>query len=88
VTKYMPIRLYKPIRRVTNRLVCSGHMADAAPSAHSLATASGLLLGTTGACMAAGALVGWLAGSWGLGLLVGAIVGIPAAIFMVYKAYT
>jgi hypothetical protein len=62
-------------------------MTATASSSHSLATASGLLLGTTGACMALGALVGWLAGSWGIGLLVGAIVGIPAAIFVVYKAY-
>lgn len=63
-------------------------MADAASSPHTLATASGLLLGTTGACMAVGALVGLLAGSWGLGLLAGAIVGIPAAILVVYRAYT
>ncbi len=62
-------------------------MTATASSSHSLATASGLLLGTTGACMALGALVGWLAGAWGIGLLVGAIVGIPAAIFVVYKAY-
>jgi hypothetical protein len=55
---------------------------------HSLATASGLLLGTTGAAMAVGALVGWALGSWGLGLLVGAIVGIPLSIFVVYKVYS
>lgn len=63
-------------------------MPQVAASPHSLATASGLLLGTTGACMGAGALLGWLAGSWGLGLLGGAIVGIPAAIGVVYKVYT
>ena len=57
-------------------------------SPHSLATASGLLLGTTGASMAVGALIGWLLGSWGIGLLVGAIVGIPLAIFLVYKVYS
>ena len=58
-----------------------------ASSPHSLATASGLLLGTTGAAMAVGALLGWAFGSWGLGLLVGAIVGIPLAVFVVYKVY-
>lgn len=62
--------------------------ADAASSPHSLATASGLLLGTTGAAMLVGALVGWVAGSWGIGLLLGAIVGIPLSVFVVYKVYT
>ncbi len=38
--------------------------------------------------MAIGAAAGWALGSWGLGLLVGAIVGIPAAIAVVYKAYS
>ena len=36
---------------------------DAAPSPHSLATASGLLLGTLAAAMALGALVGWAFGA-------------------------
>jgi len=62
-------------------------MAAPAPSPHSLATASGLLLGTTGASIAVGALVGWLLGSAGIGFLVGALVGIPLAIFVVYKVY-
>lgn len=62
--------------------------ADATSSPHSLATASGLLLGTTGAAMLVGALVGWMAGSWGIGLLLGAIVGIPLSVFVVYKVYT
>jgi F0F1-type ATP synthase assembly protein I len=63
-------------------------MAAPAPSSpHSLATASGLLLGTTGAAMALGAVIGWLLGSAGLGLLVGALVGIPLAVFVVYKVY-
>jgi len=61
--------------------------AATASSPHSLATASGLLLGTTGAAMAFGALLGWAFGSWGLGLLVGAIAGIPLAVFVVYKVY-
>jgi hypothetical protein len=62
--------------------------ADAPSSPHSLATASGLLLGTTGAAMIVGALLGWALGSWGLGLLVGALVGIPLAVFVVYKVYS
>jgi hypothetical protein len=62
--------------------------ADAPSTPHSLATASGLLLGTTGAAMLAGALIGWALGSWGLGLLVGAIVGIPLSVFVVYKVYS
>jgi hypothetical protein len=62
-------------------------MAQSAASPHSLATASGLLLGTTGACMGLGALVGSLLGSWGIGLLVGAIVGIPLSILVVYRVY-
>jgi hypothetical protein len=64
-------------------------MAAGTPSSpHSLATASGLLLGTTGAAMLVGALIGALAGSWGIGLLVGAIVGIPLAVAMVYWVYS
>ena len=54
---------------------------------HSLATASGLLLGTLGVAMAAGAAVGWLLGSGGLGLLVGAVLGIPLAVLVVYRVY-
>lgn len=74
---------------VTNTLVCSRrHMADAASSPHSLATASGLLLGALGVAMLFGALVGWLLGSWGLGLLVGALAGIPLGVAVVYYVYT
>lgn len=60
---------------------------DAAPSPHSLATASGLLLGTLAAAMALGALVGWALGSAGLGLLVGALIGIPLGVVVVYQVY-
>ena len=64
-------------------------MAAATPAQpHSLATASGLLLGTTLTSMAAGAVVGWLAGGWGIGLLIGAIVGIPLAVLVVYRVYS
>ncbi len=55
---------------------------------HSLATASGLLLGTLGAAMAVGALAGWALGSGGLGLLVGAVLFIPLAVLVVYKVYS
>jgi F0F1-type ATP synthase assembly protein I len=56
-------------------------------SPHSLATASGLLLGTTSASIGVGALIGWLLGSAAIGFLVGAIVGIPLAILVVYRVY-
>jgi hypothetical protein len=61
--------------------------AATADSPHSLATASGLLLGTTGAAMVVGALLGWAFGAWEIGLLVGAIAGIPLAVGVVYKVY-
>jgi len=60
---------------------------DAAPSPHSLATASGLLLGSLGVAMALGALAGWALGSWELGLLVGAVAGIPLGVAVVYLVY-
>jgi hypothetical protein len=62
--------------------------AAASSSPHSLATASGLLLGSMALAMLVGALLGWLLGSAGLGLLVGAIVGIPLAIAVVYAVYS
>jgi hypothetical protein len=60
---------------------------DAASSPHSLATASGLLLGALGAAMALGALLGWALGSWGIGLLIGAVLGIPLGVVVVYVVY-
>jgi len=60
---------------------------DPAPTPHSLATASGLLLGTIGAAMALGALVGAALGGWGIGMLVGAMVGIPLGAAVVYQVY-
>ncbi len=62
-------------------------MPEPAPTPHSLATASGLLLGTLGAAMAIGALIGAAAGSWGIGLLIGAVVGIPLGSLVVYQVY-
>jgi F0F1-type ATP synthase assembly protein I len=61
---------------------------DAASSPHSLATASGLLLGALGAAMAVGAFVGWLVGSWQIGLLIGALAGIPLGVVTVYVVYS
>jgi hypothetical protein len=61
---------------------------DAAPAPRSLATASGLLLGSLGAAMALGALVGWALGSWDVGLLVGAVAGIPLGVAVVYLVYS
>jgi F0F1-type ATP synthase assembly protein I len=60
---------------------------DAASSPHSLATASGLLLGALAAAMLLGALIGWALGSTGIGLLVGALVGIPLGVAVVYQVY-
>ena len=60
----------------------------AASSPQSLATASGLLLGTVGAAMILGALIGWALGSWAIGLLIGAVVGIPLAVLVVYLVYS
>jgi hypothetical protein len=51
------------------------------------AGAGGVLIGTTGAAIVLGALIGWAAGSPGLGFLGGALVGIPAGVFVVYKRY-
>lgn len=55
---------------------------------HSLATASGLLLGTLAAAIGLGVLIGWALGDAGIGLLVGAILGIPLAIVVVYVVYS
>jgi hypothetical protein len=65
-------------------------MAAAATSSsgHSLATASGLLLGTTAAAMGLGALAGWALGGAGIGLLIGTIVGIPLSVGAVYVVYS
>jgi hypothetical protein len=60
---------------------------DAAPAPRSLATASGLLLGTLALAMALGALVGWAFDGAGIGLLIGAIVGIPLGAAVVYQVY-
>jgi len=60
---------------------------ESASSPHTLATASGLLLGTLALAMLLGALVGWALGSAGIGLLVGALLGIPIGVAVVYQVY-
>ena len=60
---------------------------DAAASPHSLATASGLLLGTLALAMIVGSALGWIFGSAGIGLLVGALLGIPLGVVVVYQVY-
>ena len=50
-------------------------------------SAGGMLLGVLFACVGIGALVGWAAGSVGIGVALGAVVGIPASILVVYRAY-
>ena len=49
--------------------------------------AGAMLLGVLVACVGIGALVGWAVGSLGIGFAIGAVVGIPAAIAAVYRAY-
>jgi F0F1-type ATP synthase assembly protein I len=49
--------------------------------------AGGLLLGVLVVCVALGALAGWAAGSVGIGFAIGAMIGIPVAIFTVYRTY-
>ena len=60
----------------------------AASSPHSLATASGLLLGALALSMGVGALLGWLLGGWEIGLLIGAVAGIPLGVLFVYVVYS
>jgi hypothetical protein len=51
------------------------------------AGAGGILLGILLASIAFGALIGWAAGAWGIGALIGAVVGIPLAVYSVYRRY-
>ena len=50
-------------------------------------SAGGVLLGVLFACVGIGALVGWVLGDVGIGIALGAVVGIPAAIVVVYRTY-
>ena len=49
--------------------------------------AGGLLVGVLAACLGVGALIGLAAGSLGIGVAAGAVVGIPAAVLVVYRTY-
>jgi hypothetical protein len=49
--------------------------------------AGGLLLGVLVSCVGIGALIGLALGSIGIGIAIGSVVGIPASIFAVYRAY-
>jgi len=60
---------------------------ESASSPHTLATASGLLLGALALAMILGGLVGWALGSADIGLLVGALLGIPIGVAVVYQVY-
>jgi hypothetical protein len=51
------------------------------------AGAGGILLGILLAAIAFGALIGWAAGAAGIGALIGAVVGIPLAVYSVYRHY-
>jgi hypothetical protein len=49
--------------------------------------AGGMLLGVLVVSVGLGALVGWAVGSVGIGFAIGAVIGIPVAIFTVYRTY-
>jgi len=51
------------------------------------AAAGGLLLGVLAGVIGLGALIGWLARSFGYGILIGAVIGLPLAVFSVYRRY-
>ena len=51
------------------------------------AGAGGLLLGVLLAAIGAGLVIGWIAGSMGIGILIGAVIGLPLAVFIVYRRY-
>jgi hypothetical protein len=53
----------------------------------SLAGAGSVLLGFTGACIAAGALIGWALGNWPVGLAIGTVVGIPVGVAVTVLRY-
>jgi hypothetical protein len=62
-------------------------MEPSRPSPFQPAGAGALLVGTTAGSIGAGALIGWGAGSAAIGALIGFVIGIPAAIFVVYRRY-
>jgi hypothetical protein len=59
---------------------------SARPSFHPAAAGS-ILIGILLAAIAIGALIGWPMGSAGIGALIGAVLGIPLAVYSVYRRY-
>jgi F0F1-type ATP synthase assembly protein I len=62
-------------------------MEPAARPSFQPAAAGGVLLGILLAAIALGALIGWAAGSVAIGTLIGAVLGIPLAVYSVYRRY-
>jgi hypothetical protein len=62
-------------------------MEPAARPSFQPAAAGGMLLGVLFGVIGAGALIGWAAGSVGIGILIGAVIGLPLAVFAVYRRY-
>jgi F0F1-type ATP synthase assembly protein I len=62
-------------------------MEPAARPSFQPAAAGGVLLGVLFASVALGAFIGWALGSAGYGILIGAVVGLPLAVFSVYRRY-
>ena len=49
--------------------------------------AGALLLAVLVVCVGLGAVLGWAFGSVGIGVAIGAVIGVPASILAVYRAY-
>ena len=62
-------------------------MEPAARPSFQPAAAGGMLLGVLVTAIGLGALIGWAGGSVGIGILIGAVVGLPLAVFAVYRRY-
>lgn len=68
-------------------MLCSRRMDAVTRPSFEPAGAGGLLLGVLLAAIAFGLFFGWLAGSPGIGALIGAVLGIPLAVYTVYRRY-
>jgi hypothetical protein len=68
-------------------LVCSGRMEPTTRRSFEPAGAGGVLIGVLLAAIALGAFIGWAFNSAGIGALIGAVVGIPLAVYSVYRRY-